>query len=71
MAGGRNALETAGPILSAGIRTFTFHDDAAPVLHGVELAFVPGTFTAVLGPSGSGKSTLGRVLAGKMPEQGS
>lgn len=67
MAGGRNAVETAGPILSAGIRTFTFHDDAAPVLHGVELAFVPGTFTAVLGPSGSGKSTLGRVLAGWLP----
>lgn len=70
MAGTRDTIETAGPVLSAGIRTFTFHDDAAPVLHGMELAFVPGTFTAVLGPSGSGKSTLGRVLAGWLPPGG-
>ena len=70
MAGARDTLETAGPVLSAGIRTFTFHDDAAPVLHGIELAFVPGTFTAVLGPSGSGKSTLGRLLAGWLPPGG-
>lgn len=70
MAGTRDTVETAGPVLSAGIRTFSFHDDAAPVLHGMELAFVPGTFTAVLGPSGSGKSTLGRVLAGWLPPGG-
>ncbi|TNB72917.1 ATP-binding cassette domain-containing protein [Arthrobacter sp. BB-1] len=70
MAGARDTLETAGPVLSAGIRTFTFHDDAAPVLHGMELAFVPGTFTAILGPSGSGKSTLGRLLAGWLPPGG-
>ncbi|MET1088293.1 MAG: ATP-binding cassette domain-containing protein [Arthrobacter sp.] len=50
--------------LAAGIRSFAFHDDAAPVLRDVDLSFAPGTFTAVLGPSGSGKSTLGRLLAG-------
>lgn len=33
------------------------------VLHGIDLAFAPGT-TAVIGPSGSGKSTLLRLLAG-------
>ncbi|HEU4666150.1 MAG TPA: ATP-binding cassette domain-containing protein [Arthrobacter sp.] len=70
MAGTQDKVETPGPILSAGIGTFTFHHDAAPVLHGMELAFVPGTFTAVLGPSGSGKSTLGRLLAGWLPPGG-
>ncbi|MGX1161444.1 energy-coupling factor transport system ATP-binding protein [Arthrobacter sp. SLBN-100] len=53
--------------LAAGIRSFAFHDEAAPVLHDVHVSFEPGTFTAVLGPSGSGKSTLGRLLAGWLP----
>src|SRR5262245_8206811 len=30
----------------------------------VDLAFAPGTFTAVMGPSGSGKSTLLACVAG-------
>ena len=33
-------------------------------LAGVDLAFAPGTFTAVMGPSGSGKSTLLNCAAG-------
>ncbi|TLM83790.1 ABC transporter ATP-binding protein [Pseudarthrobacter sp. NamE5] len=65
-----DAQNPAQPILAAGIRTFTFHDSGAPVLQGIELAFLPGTFTAVLGPSGSGKSTLGRLLAGWLPPGG-
>jgi len=32
-------------------------------LRGVDVAFRPGTLTAVVGPSGSGKSTLIRILA--------
>ncbi|WP_411376224.1 ABC transporter ATP-binding protein [Arthrobacter sp. MPF02] len=52
------------PALAAGIRHFAFHDGGAPVLGGVDVAFAPGTLTAILGTSGSGKSTLGRLLAG-------
>lgn len=50
--------------LKAGIRSFTFHGDRAPVLSDVHVSFPAGTLTAILGASGSGKSTLGRVLAG-------
>ena len=53
--------------LGAGIRSFTFHDDDAPVLRDVDLSFAHGTLTAVLGGSGSGKSTLGWLLAGWLP----
>jgi ABC-type iron transport system FetAB ATPase subunit len=37
------------------------------VLHGIDLALVPGERLAVVGPSGAGKSTLGRLLAGVHP----
>lgn len=33
-------------------------------LNNVDVAFWPGTFTAIMGPSGSGKSTLMHCLAG-------
>jgi len=39
-------------------------DAAVDALRGVDVAFVPGTFTAIMGPSGSGKSTLMHCLAG-------
>ena len=35
-----------------------------PVLRGIDLAVVAGSFTSILGPSGSGKTTLLRVIAG-------
>lgn len=54
-------------VLGAGIRSFAFHEDDAPVLRDVDLSFEPGTLTAILGPSGSGKTTLGRLLAGWLP----
>jgi putative ABC transport system ATP-binding protein len=37
---------------------------AVHALAGVDLAFVPGSFTAVMGPSGSGKSTFLGCAAG-------
>jgi putative ABC transport system ATP-binding protein len=39
-------------------------DAAVDALRGVDVAFTPGTFTAIIGPSGSGKSTLMHILAG-------
>jgi putative ABC transport system ATP-binding protein len=39
-------------------------DAAVDALRGVDIAFTPGTFTAIMGPSGSGKSTLMHILAG-------
>ncbi|MFD5277459.1 ABC transporter ATP-binding protein [Pseudarthrobacter sp. NPDC058362] len=55
---------TATPALAASIRSFAFHGEDTPALAGLELSFVPGSRTAIIGASGSGKSTLGRILAG-------
>ncbi len=38
--------------------------DGALLLDGLDLAFTPGTTTAILGPSGCGKSTILRIFAG-------
>ncbi|MGX9079517.1 ATP-binding cassette domain-containing protein, partial [Klebsiella pneumoniae] len=41
------------------------------ILHGITLAFQPGTVTALVGPNGAGKSTLLGLLAGlDLPSQG-
>jgi iron complex transport system ATP-binding protein len=37
---------------------------AEPVLTDLNLAFEPGTLTAILGPNGAGKSTLIRLISG-------
>lgn len=66
MSAAHHSTETQ-PILSAGIRSFTYHGDGLPVLEGIDLDLAPGTLTAVLGASGSGKSTLGRLLSGWLP----
>ncbi|MEN9384125.1 MAG: hypothetical protein RL323_1268 [Pseudomonadota bacterium] len=41
---------------------------AQPILQGIDLDFLPGTVTVVMGPSGSGKSTLARVILGIWPQ---
>lgn len=41
-----------------------------PVLHGVDIAFAAGQWTAIVGPNGAGKSTLLKALLGLLPAQG-
>ena len=43
------------------------YDDAADVLHGIDLSPEVGARLAVVGPSGAGKSTLALLLAGVHP----
>ena len=40
------------------------------ILHGITLAFEPGTVTALVGPNGAGKSTLLGVAAGDLRADG-
>ena len=54
-----HALEVRGLV-----RTYGDGAGAVTALAGVDLAFAPGTFTAVMGPSGSGKSTFLNCAAG-------
>jgi len=37
--------------------------DRRQILHGINLAFPQGSYTALVGPSGSGKSTIARLIA--------
>ncbi len=55
----RPALEMRGLT-----KTYSSGTTAVAALKGVDVAFSPGTFTAVMGPSGSGKSTFLACAAG-------
>jgi putative ABC transport system ATP-binding protein len=57
---------TSSPALEVRDLAHTYGEGAraVPALAGVDLAFAPGTFTAVMGPSGSGKSTFLNCAAG-------
>jgi putative ABC transport system ATP-binding protein len=46
------------------VKRFGAGTSTVEALRGVDVAFGPGTFTAIMGPSGSGKSTLMHILAG-------
>jgi iron complex transport system ATP-binding protein len=46
------------------------HLGGQPVLHGVDVAFAAGRWTAIVGPNGAGKSTLLKALSGLLPAHG-
>ena len=41
------------------------YDAAREILHGVDMAFPKGSFTAIVGESGCGKSTIAAILMGR------
>ncbi len=51
-------LKLAGVTKSYGVATHVM----TRVLHGIDLAILPGELTALIGPSGSGKSTLLNIM---------
>ncbi|MFV0472990.1 MAG: ABC transporter ATP-binding protein [Pikeienuella sp.] len=55
----------AQPLIEARKVTAAYGD--TPVLHGVDMALLPGRTLAVIGESGSGKSTMARVISGLLP----
>ena len=48
----------------AATKTYGKGESAIRALDAIDVAFVAGQFTAIMGPSGSGKSTLMHALAG-------
>src|SRR6478752_2450449 len=52
-----------------GVRGLKVAYGGTRVLHGIDLDFTPGSFTALLGSSGCGKTTLLRSLSGFVPVQ--
>ncbi|MFB9378189.1 ABC transporter ATP-binding protein [Kineococcus gynurae] len=59
------APRTTAAVRAVALRkTYGRGDAAVTALHGVDLGFAAGDFTAIMGPSGSGKSTLMHCLAG-------
>ncbi len=46
------------------------YDESREILHGVNMSFKKGSFTAVVGKSGCGKSTVASILTGKNKDFG-
>ena len=54
------------PILSLRGLRFGYTQDAALVLHDLDLEIAAGAVTAILGPNGCGKTTLLQILLGRL-----
>ena len=59
--GGRPLPGVEGEIVMKGV-SFRYREDAADVLHEVDLTVRPGEVVAVVGATGSGKTTITRLL---------
>jgi ATP-binding cassette subfamily B protein IrtB len=62
--GGSSWTSASAPRIELRGVGFGYGGGAPRVLDGLDLAFEPGTTTAIVGPSGSGKSTILSLLAG-------
>ena len=51
-------------IACSGLR-FSYEPDDREILHGIDLQFPQGSFTALVGESGCGKSTIAAILMGR------
>jgi ATP-binding cassette, subfamily B, bacterial len=56
------SLPAAGEIALEDV-TFSYNEDAAPVLAGFDLRIAAGERIALVGPSGAGKTTVARLLS--------
>lgn len=61
---GEDTVAAAQPPVSVTLKDLNKHYGERHVLRGLNLAFAPGEFVAIVGRSGCGKSTLLRLLAG-------
>lgn len=57
--------ERPEPLIRA--RGLTVKRRRTEILHGIDLDFEPGSFTAIIGANGAGKTTLIQALAGVVP----
>ena len=58
-------MENSAIVIATDVHKYFGHGETAVhALDGVEVSFLRGQYTAIMGPSGSGKSTLMHCLAG-------
>lgn len=69
-ASGTQSVPMSG-ILELENVSFSYNDENAPVLQGIDLCLAPGETIALVGDSGSGKTTVTRLIMGfHLPQSG-
>lgn len=67
---GNNTDAAAGDVL-VRVRDLSFRRGSRVIFDGIDLDFVRGRVTAIMGPSGTGKTTLLRIIGGQWrPDKG-